>query len=196
VLHFATHAVIDNANVDRSAVLLATGTREQDGLLQSREIADLRLDGQVVVLSSCQSAIGTPVRGEGVLGLARSFFAAGAGVVVGSLWPIRDDHAAAFFGPFYAALGEGHTAGAAFHEAQRHLIDEGLPMEAWAGFVLMGDSSLAPLGRITAAETQGFPAYFIAAMVAAVVLMACGWIAYSRRRSSLRSNAPQSSVTT
>ena len=140
VLHFATHTIID-VNSERSAILLASGTSTQDGLLQSREIADLALDGQIVVLSSCQSATGTQVRGEGVLGLARAFFAAGARVVVGSLWPVRDDHARAFFDPFYAALGEGRTVGAAFHEAQRRLIDQGLPPQAWAGFVLMGDAS-------------------------------------------------------
>jgi CHAT domain-containing protein len=145
VLHFATHAVIDSLNADRSAILLASGTRQQDGLLQSREIADLPLAGQVVVLSSCQSAMGTQIRGEGVLGLARSFFAAGARTVIGSLWPIRDDHARAFFEPFYAALAQGRTVGEAFHQAQRRLIDKGLPMEAWAGFVLMGDATLKPL---------------------------------------------------
>jgi CHAT domain-containing protein len=145
ILHFATHTVVDSANAERSAILLASGAPNQDGLLQSREIADLRLGGHVVVLSSCQSAMGTQVRGEGVLGLARSFFAAGARTVVGSLWPIRDDHAQAFFDPFYAALGKGSTVGAAFRAAQRRLIEKGLPMEAWAGFVLMGDPSITPV---------------------------------------------------
>jgi CHAT domain-containing protein len=183
VLHFATHTVIDDANVDRSAILLASGTNQQDGLLQSREIADLRLGGQIVVLSSCQSATGTPVRGEGVMGLARSFFAAGARVVIGSLWPIRDDHAEAFFGRFYAALGEGRTAGAAFHEAQRRLIGDGLPVEAWAGFILMGDPALTPLHRVTAPETKRLTAAVVAAMVAALALVTCcGWIVYSKRR--------------
>ncbi|HEU4780460.1 MAG TPA: CHAT domain-containing protein [Steroidobacteraceae bacterium] len=194
VLHFATHAVIDDSNIDRSAILLSTGTHEQDGLLQSREIADLRLDGQLVVLSSCQSAVGTPVRGEGVLGLARSFLAAGAGLVVGSIWPIRDDHAAEFFEPFYTALGKGRPAGAAFHEAQRQLIEKGLPMEAWAGFVLMGDSSLAPFNRVTGAEARASPAWLIAAVVAAMILLACGWIA-RERRAARRGAGAQSGVT-
>ena len=75
IVHFAAHAVVDSVNTDRSSILLASGAEQQDGLLQSREIAELRLDGQLVVLSSCQSATGTDVRGEGVMGLARSFFA-------------------------------------------------------------------------------------------------------------------------
>lgn len=150
VLHFAAHTVIDSTNTERSAILLASGPGHQDGLLQSREIAELRLDRQLVVLSSCQSATGTQVRGEGVLGLARSFFAAGARTVIGSLWPVRDDHAKAFFDPFYASLAEGHAVGAAFHHAQQSLIDDGLPMEAWAGFVLMGDPDAVPVPALPA----------------------------------------------
>jgi CHAT domain-containing protein len=177
VVHFAAHAAVDSVNTERSAILLASGTNQQDGLLQSREIADLRLDGQLVVLSSCQSATGTDVRGEGVMGLARSFFAAGSRTVIGSLWPVRDDHAAAFFEPFYAALSEGQSVGAAFHSAQRRLIDEGLPMEAWAGFVLMGDADAVPVAGI---ETVGSRAgWWIA--IAAAICIAC-FIPLVRRR--------------
>jgi len=157
VVHFAAHTLVDSVNTDRSSILLAGGAEQQDGLLQSREIAELRLDGQLAVLSSCQSATGTDVRGEGVMGLARSFFAAGSRVVIGSLWPIRDDHAAAFFEPFYAALTDGQSVGTAFHYAQRRLIDEGLPMEAWAGFVLMGDADAVPVTRVKRASLDFIP---------------------------------------
>ncbi len=183
VLHFATHTVID-VNAERSAILLASGMSTQDGMLQSREIADLPLDGQIVVLSSCQSATGTPVRGEGVLGLARSFFAAGAGVGVGSLWPVRDDHARAFFDPFYEALGEGRTVGAAFHEAQRRLIARGLPTQAWAGFILMGDAN-AVMSSSAAAHTPLRTVLFGAAII--MLLILAGWSVkswYSKRRAS------------
>jgi CHAT domain-containing protein len=184
VLHFATHAVID-VNAERSAILLASGTSTQDGLLQSREIADLPLDGQIVVLSSCQSATGTQVRGEGVLGLARAFFAAGARVVVGSLWPVRDDHARAFFDPFYAALGDGRTVGAAFHEAQRNLIDQGLPTQAWAGFILMGDANATVASPGEVAREKRHDALAGAAIIL-LLLLAGGWAKswYSKRRAS------------
>ena len=179
VVHFAAHTVVDSANTDRSSILLASGAEQQDGLLLSREIAELRLNGQLVVLSSCQSATGTDVRGEGVMGLARSFFAAGSRVVIGSLWPIRDDHAAAFFQPFHAALADGQSVGAAFHSAQRHLIDEGLPMEAWAGFVLMGDAEAVPVTRV---ENVGSRAWWWIAIAAAICIV----IPLVRRRSATR----------
>lgn len=180
VVHFAAHAVVDSINTDRSSILLASGAEQQDGLLQSREIAELRLDGQLIVLSSCQSATGTDVRGEGVMGLARSFFAAGSRVVIGSLWPIRDDHAAAFFEPFYAALADGQSVGVAFHSAQRHLIDEGLPMEAWAGFVLMGDADAEPVTRVENVGPRAWRWIAIAALICIAVT------ALVRRRSATR----------
>ncbi len=136
-----------------------------------------------MVLSSCQSATGTQVRGEGVLGLARAFFAAGARVVVGSLWPVQDDHARVFFDPFYAALGEGRTVGAAFHEAQRRLIDQGLPMQAWAGFILMGDANATVVSSSEVARETRHTALAGAAII--MLLILASWLAkvwYSKRR--------------
>ena len=189
VVPFAAHAVVDSVNTDRSSILLASGAEQQDGLLQSREISELHLDGQLVVLSSCQSATGTDVRGEGVMGLARSFFASGSRVVIGSLWPIRDDYAAAFFEPFYAALAEGRSVGTAFHSAQRRLIDEGLPMEAWAGFVLMGDADAVPVTRIENVRSRADR--WIA--IAAFICIAC-FIALVRRRYATQRAARRAAV--
>ncbi|MCA9709982.1 MAG: CHAT domain-containing protein, partial [Myxococcales bacterium] len=50
LLHFATHAVMDPAHPDRSAVVLAAGGEQEDGLLQAREIVRLPLRGKVVVI--------------------------------------------------------------------------------------------------------------------------------------------------
>jgi CHAT domain-containing protein len=144
LVHFAAHAVVDDERPERSAVLLAPGRGDEDGLLQSREIADLPLEGRVVVLSACRTAGGSVLRGEGVLSLARAFFQAGAPAVVGSLWPLRDDEAAALFSGFYAELARGQSLGAALRGAQRKAVSEGWPAAAWAGLVVMGDPSRVP----------------------------------------------------
>jgi CHAT domain-containing protein/tetratricopeptide (TPR) repeat protein len=141
ILHFATHALVDDVNPDRSAVLLAGGASGEDGLLQAREIADLPLQGRIVVLSACRSATGTVLAGEGVLGLSRSFLEAGARTVVGTLWAIRDDHAAVFFEAFYASLARGHSVGTATRDARRQAIGRGLPASVWASVVVIGDDT-------------------------------------------------------
>ncbi|MEA2599906.1 MAG: hypothetical protein QOF89_898 [Acidobacteriota bacterium] len=145
VLHFATHAVTDEVNPDRSGVLLAPGAANQDGLLQIREIVDLDLRGRIVVLSACSSNTGVVLRGEGVMSLARAFFQAGANTVVASLWRLRDDEAADFFDHFYRHLGHGLSVAAAAQAAQKDLIAAGAPAAAWAGIVVLGDGDLVPL---------------------------------------------------
>lgn len=145
VLHFATHAILDDQSPERSGVLLTPEPASEDGLLQLREIVLLPLEGRTVVLSSCRSASGAVLRGEGVMGIARAFFQAGAHTVVASLWPLRDDDGAALFDRFYVHLGEGRSVADALRAAQRDRIADGAPAYAWAGLMVLGDGDLVPL---------------------------------------------------
>ncbi len=171
IVHFATHAVVDDATAGRAGVLLAPDGAD-DGVLETREIAALDLTGATVVLASCRSASGQVLRGEGVVGLARAFFQAGAQAVVASLWPLRDEEAQVLFASFYRHLGEGRTLTAALRAAQAERIAAGAPAAAWAGLVVLGDGELAP-GRLprrrVAAETCAL-VLLAAALSAAVVL--------------------------
>ncbi len=144
ILHFATHAVTDYEFPRRSAVILTPGSEAEDGRLQIREIVELDLDGRIVVLSSCRSASGTVLRGEGVMGLARAFFQAGAHTVVASLWPLQDQDAEQLFHHFYRYLGEGRSVAAALRAAQCERMAAGAPAAAWAGLVVLGDGELVP----------------------------------------------------
>lgn len=179
LLHFATHARTFDIDPDRSHVLLAPGSQEEDGSLHVREIVRLALPGRVVVLSSCESAAGEILRGEGVMGLARAFFQAGAHTVVASLWPLRDDDGAALFDRFYRHLADGLTVSAALRAAQRDRIEDGAPAEAWAGVVVLGDGDRVPLpgGR----RRPGVWVWAVALAITAAVLYA---IAARRRRRS------------
>lgn len=145
LLHFAAHAVTDEVNPDGSAIHLSPGDGREDGVLRVREIADLDLDGRIAVLSTCESASGEILRGEGVMGLARAFFQAGAHTVVASLWPLRDDDGAALFDRFYRHLSQGKSVAAALQAAQRDRMSEGAPAEAWAGVVVLGDGGRVPV---------------------------------------------------
>ncbi len=73
-----------------------------DDLLFPPEIAALPLHGtRLVTLSSCDSGAGTPVSGEGLLGLRRSFSLAGAREIVVALWPVSDASTPEFMDQFY-----------------------------------------------------------------------------------------------
>ncbi len=180
ILHFAAHALVDGEKPHRSAVVLAPGSVEEDGLLQPREIARLDLGGTLVVLSTCHSATGDTLLGEGPLSLARAFFQAGARAVVASLWPLRDDEAAALFEPFYRHLGRGASVAGALGAAQQERIEAGLPAAAWAGVVVLGDGALVPLpgGRPRAVSAS----WLLGLAACAAVLLAVAGRALLRRR--------------
>jgi CHAT domain-containing protein len=144
ILHFAAHAVADETHPERSAVLLTPGADGEDGLLQAREIEGLDLDGRIVVLSACQTASGAILSGEGVLSLARAFFAAGARTVIGTSWPIRDEDAAVLFDAFYSKLGSGASLSEALAHAKTEAMKAGLPAATWASLVLLGDGAFRP----------------------------------------------------
>ncbi len=151
VLHLAAHAIIDSERSWRSAVLLAPGSDDEDGLLQPHEIHRLPLADQLVVLSACQTGAGAVLQGEGPMSLARAFFQAGAKAVVASLWPLRDDEAARLMERFASHLADGADVATALAEAKRDRRAAGAPAAAWAGMVALGDGATTPLpgGRQT-----------------------------------------------
>ncbi|MCP4664530.1 MAG: CHAT domain-containing protein, partial [bacterium] len=182
ILHFATHSLVAEESPRNSAVLLAPGAEGEEGLLQIREIVELELDGRIVVLSSCRSASGAVLRGEGVMGLARAFFQAGAHTVVASLWPLRDRDAEKLFHRFYRYLGEGRSVAAALRAAQRDRIAAGAPAAAWAGLVVLGDGELVPVpGGTPSFRPTGWRLAFVGGVI--FVLLLLGSLSLRRRGS-------------
>src|SRR6185436_21017373 len=113
-----------------------------EGFLPLREIYGLRLPADLVVLSACQTGLGREVRGEGLIGLTRGLFSAGARQVLVSLWPVEDRATAELMRRFYAEmLSQGRPPAAALREAQTAMWrDEGWRSPYyWAGFILQGD---------------------------------------------------------
>jgi tetratricopeptide (TPR) repeat protein len=142
VLHFATHADVDNWSMLRSALLLAPGGGH-DGALRGDELSALDLPVAVVVLSACNSGSGAVLSGEGLQGLVSPFLEAGAASVLASLWPIADVPAAAMTERLYLALAAGHPAGEALWRAKRAARQAGLSPAVWAAFTVTGDARVA-----------------------------------------------------
>ena len=183
VVHFATHAFVDDGRPARSALVLASDTATDDGLLQAREIAGLPLRGRMVVLSACRSATGAVLAGEGVMGLSRAFFEAGARVVVGALWAVRDDHAAMFFDRFYERLSRGRSVGAAMHETRKDAIERGLPMSTWSSFVVIGDDSVV-VSPLSKDARRAWPPLLLAVMSAVLLAAIVPLVLWRVRRSA------------
>jgi CHAT domain-containing protein len=79
IIHFAVHGVANTEFLDRAALVLrASPGSGEDGLLQVREIRDLPLKADLVVLSACDSGNGKLLGEEGIASLERAFLLAGA----------------------------------------------------------------------------------------------------------------------
>lgn len=117
-VHLATHGYIDEENPSQSGLRLAgtdnlEAASTEDGLLKSSEIYRLNLNSDMVVLSACNTGLGKVVKGEGMLGLQRSFFYAGTASVVVSLWNVYDRSTAHLMNEFYKSLLSGEHRDAA-----------------------------------------------------------------------------------
>lgn len=140
VIHLATHGWIDPTSPARSGLLFGEEAGAEDGLLQFREILRLPLAADLVTLSACHTAAGELVTGEGMVGVTRAFFYAGARSVVASLWSVDDEASAELMRRFYRRLRRGDSKAEALRRARFEL--RGDPRFAhpyyWAPFVLVG----------------------------------------------------------
>ncbi|HEY7480630.1 MAG TPA: CHAT domain-containing tetratricopeptide repeat protein [Gemmatimonadales bacterium] len=143
VLHFATHAVVDDRSAARTAIALTPGA-EEDGFLAPADLAAFTLRADLVVLSACRTAGGVLVAGEGVQGLTAPLLQAGARSVVATRWRIGDRAALRMVRPFYDALADGMPVADALRAAKLERLGRGAPTREWASFVAVGD----PLTRI------------------------------------------------
>ena len=103
ILHFATHAQLNEDDPLSSAVLLANEGKE-DGRLEVREIFGMELKANLVVLSGCETGLGKLSTGDELVGLTRAFIYAGTPSVVASLWSVDDSSTAHLMASFYRNL--------------------------------------------------------------------------------------------
>jgi CHAT domain-containing protein len=112
----------------------------EDGLLMANEIAGLDLSSvQEVVVSACESAVGSASEGEGVFGMTRAFRLAGVRNQVVSLWPVDDSATLAWMQRFYRARSAGASTVEAVKLASVETLrsggEEASSPAVWAGFV-------------------------------------------------------------
>lgn len=143
IIHFACHGLLDEEFPLRSAIVLSLDeSKEEDGFLQVREIYNLRLSADLVVLSACHTGKGKLERGEGVLGLPRIFFYSGAKSVLTSIWMVGDKSASKFMKTFYSHLCGGNDLAEALRLSKLGMIKSKYSHPFyWAGFILTGDST-------------------------------------------------------
>ncbi len=170
ILHFATHALVDEQAVTRTALALAPG-EGKDGFVTPADLAALDLDADLVVLSACRTAGGVVVGGEGVQGLTAPLLQAGARAVVATVWPVGDQRTVRFVEDFYLALARGMPVGQALRAAKLASRDRAAPPSEWAAFTLVGD----PTVHIPLAEPHKLTWRWIIVLFGAAIAVVLAW---------------------
>ena len=155
-----------NHSIDGTATKDQIGTVGDDGVMTALEVASLDLQGvELAVLSACETGLGQSAGGEGLLGLQRSFQAAGVKTTIASLWKVDDAATQVLMVEFYRNLWEKKlgklealrqaqlTMLRHYDPRQKQLVQRGLkpvnpvqsgdegplPPYLWAAFLLSGD---------------------------------------------------------
>jgi CHAT domain-containing protein len=144
VLHFATHGILDDQNAMYSRLLFSPpATRDEDGMLEAREIMGLHLHAYVAVLSACDTARGRVGSGEGSIGMAWALFVAGCPTSVVSRWAVNSASTTKLMIAFHRNLRRGGRKAEALRQAALDVRKHPLYRHPiyWAAFVIIGDGS-------------------------------------------------------
>lgn len=144
VVHLATFGVLNKSNPLFSHVELGAGDG-YDGRLEVHEIYSLELAADLVVLSACETglgsgAVGDVPAGDDWVGLTRALLHAGAAEVVATLWRVDDWATAALMERFYDSYESRPDPATDLAEAQRAVLTAPATKHPfyWAGFVAVG----------------------------------------------------------
>lgn len=151
ILGFETNNLKSNPLL-RSGIMMAGASvvardtnniyKEQDGIFTAYEASLLNLTNtDLVVLSACETGLGVDLNSQGVFGLQRAFYIAGAKNLIMSLWAVDDDATQLLMSEFYREWSKQptqQTISAAFKKAQAEVRKRYPHPYYWGAFVLLG----------------------------------------------------------
>jgi len=146
IIHLATHGILDDASPMYSRLVMARAENDpsDDGLLEAREVMQISLHADLVVLSACQTARGRIGAGEGIVGMSWAFFIAGVPTMVASQWKVDSASTAKLMVDLHKRLKnqtpDSRAKAGALQQASLALMKDPRYRHPyfWAGFVLMG----------------------------------------------------------
>ena len=168
--HLAMHAEQNPSDFEESALIFSGGEK-----LYLRELYQMNFPSDLVVLSACNTGIGTLMPGEGLMSLSKALNLAGVKSTVYSLWEVPDRETAEIMEDFYDQIQKGQPKNLALTLAKRNFLQNNSLKKHpifWAGFVLNGKTDPMDLTS---------PNRFWIAGLGLVILIAVG-IVFSLRK--------------
>ncbi|GJM31888.1 MAG: hypothetical protein DHS20C18_08890 [Saprospiraceae bacterium] len=173
IFHLATHAEANTEAGDFSFIVFANAQGGYDSLFV-RDLYGLSFQAELIVLSACETALGTLYNGEGVISLARGFLHSGARSVLTTLWSIDDVANRNVMQAFYQNLQKGKSKSEALQLAKLSQIQNSDRRNAhpvyWAGFTAVGN--------MEAVYTKSYWMY----MVSVPIILLLGFFFVRRRK--------------
>lgn len=168
VIHFATHGLEEGVwgcNKSPPALVTSFGDAQSDGLLSFSEIARLRLDANLVVLSACDTASGVKDEalarrsgqeeaGSTLEGLVRAFLTANSRAVLATFWPVSAGGETDQFIQSFYGVARQRSIGGSLQTAQAALMSnpEFSHPFYWGPYFLVGDATKMMLSGTRAAD--------------------------------------------
>ncbi len=150
ILHLATHGKVNNNEKDYSFLAFSNEKEgPEQSLLYIKDIYNLSIHAEMIVLSACETGTGELQRGEGIASIARSFSYAGAKSLVATLWNIDDKVTSQIMLQFFENLKQGQPKNHAIRKAKLvFLVNAGNRYAHpfyWASFISIGNMEPLPL---------------------------------------------------
>jgi CHAT domain-containing protein len=137
--------MVDRRSPELSSLVLSRFDSQgepQNGYLRLHDIYRLDLNADLVVLSACETGLGTDISGEGLVGLTQGFLYAGARSLLISLWDVPDAATAELMTRFYGHVTRDNMRPAeALRLAQVSMASDRRWRDPyfWGAFILLGD---------------------------------------------------------
>ncbi|MCB9364855.1 MAG: CHAT domain-containing protein [Flavobacteriales bacterium] len=138
IIHVSSHGLIDQEYSSNSGLVFS------DTVLYPEKITNSKLNSQLVVLNTCNSALGKYYVGDGIDGFVRIFHALGVTNTLSNIWEVDDKQSNQLLADFYNILEQGNSTIEALHEAKINTMNNAPNSKLaapyyWAGHQLIGE---------------------------------------------------------
>jgi CHAT domain-containing protein len=146
IIHLASHGLINETTPKLSGILfypthdsIDSPDWKNNTILTAGEIRNIEIKADLVVLSACETGIGSVVNGEGVLSLTRALTMAGASNIMYTLWKVGDRNSYKLMIKFYEFYLNGDSYSQALRKAKLEMIknEETAFPGNWGAFTLI-----------------------------------------------------------
>ena len=146
ILHLSTHGIADDKVGDYAYLAFGNPNNQNEyEKLFIRDIYNIPLNTDMVVLSACKTAYGKLQKGEGIISMARAFAYSGAKSIITSHWSVDDKSTSIIMEDFYKGLAKGMSKDKALRIAKLNYLKKNKGLRAhpfyWAAFIGIGDMS-------------------------------------------------------